>query len=200
MNRAVASSLGRRVRLRLIRSVSEVVHAVGSCRCSCPTQESTTTTPWCIPSFGLSPFPHRFVYLCFTTATARAGTPSRGHSCCNRPCPPPSSDYPLFTLQALDAGTQVPGLGTDQRLEPRHRVREPLIHVALQVADPHIDVPVLRKYTDIHDDERHDRAEHWQVGEYLLVHFVSSSILPIFTPMRRTAKPHWPSAPSRNDP
>jgi hypothetical protein len=67
----------------------------------------------------------------------------------------------------------------NQRLDPRRRVREPLIHVVLQVADPHIDVAALREYTDIHDDERHDRAEHWQVGEDLLVH--STSILPLMS-------------------
>src|ERR1700691_66139 len=106
---------------------------------------------------------------------------------------PPSSDYPTITLQALNAGTQVRGLGADQRLEPRHRVRKPLIHVALQVAHPHIDMAVLREYTDIHDDQRHDRAEHRQVGEDLLAHFISSSILPIFTPSRGAAKRRCPS-------
>jgi hypothetical protein len=92
-------------------------------------------------------------------------------------CQPSLSDHSPFPLQTLDAGTQVPRLGADQRLEPRHRVREPLIQLALQVADPNVDVPVLREYTDVHDNERHDRTEHWQAGEYLLVHFASSCIL-----------------------
>lgn len=54
-------------------------------------------------------------------------------------------------------------LGADQRLKPRRCVSKPLIHVTLEVADPHVNVPVLREYADIHDDERHNRAEHRQV-------------------------------------
>ena len=46
--------------------------------------------------------------------------------------PSPSSNYPPFTLQALDASAQVHRLGADERLEPRHSVRKPLVHVALQ--------------------------------------------------------------------